>query len=120
LANDRSGEGTAQHQLTLLGALPCQLGAPAQQNFTQVTDSSIDCCGQVDLTIIAIITIIDAIVTETDYFGAHSVPRESLCRQDEHQQLTSYDLAERQSGRGLRESALTAYACTLVIAAFKR
>jgi hypothetical protein len=71
----RSGISSAQHQLTLLRSLARVLGTPTRQNFTQVSDSNIYGCLQVDLTISA---IVDTIVAEHKYFGAHSSLRESF------------------------------------------
>jgi len=78
VVNDKSGKCAAQHQFALLRALPCYLGAPAQQNFTQVPDGDIYRSNQVNLTMIAMLR---AIIAETQYFGAHSsLPNQSAGR----------------------------------------
>src|SRR5271163_4069680 len=77
-AIDKPGIGTPQNRLALLRALPRCLGAPAQQNFTQVPDSDIHCGSQINLAVSA---IVHAIVAESQYFGAHvSLPNQSAGR----------------------------------------
>jgi len=64
-----------------LRALPCYLGAPAQQNFTQVSDGDIDCSNQVNLTVIATMAMFRAIIAEKQYFGTHAaLPNQSAGR----------------------------------------
>jgi hypothetical protein len=69
--NGNSEKCTAQHRLALLRALPCYVRAPAQQNLTQIPDRHVDGSYEIDLALGA---IVDAIVTQTQYFGAHALP----------------------------------------------
>ena len=93
LARDKSGECAAQRQFALLRALPRSLGAPANQDLTQIADGDIDGCRQIDL---AVGNIVAAIVTELDYFGGHSAPHSTNHPgQDGRRRLTSRDLADR-------------------------
>src|ERR1700761_9610127 len=68
LLTGKSAIGAPQCRLALLRTLPCRLGTPAGQNFTQVPDRDIDCGSQVNLGVSA---IVHAIVAEPQYFGAH-------------------------------------------------
>jgi len=104
LVNDISGKGKAQHRLALFRALPCHVGAPAHENFTQVPDSNIYRRHKVNLTIR---NIVHVIVIKHKYFGAHLLLRESLCWQNEDQELMSGDLAQ-SIDVAVRESTPTA------------
>ncbi len=65
------GKRTAQHRLAFFSALPRRLGAPAQQNFTQIPDRHVDGSYEIDLALSA---IVDAIVAQTQDFGTHASP----------------------------------------------
>ena len=77
-----------QRRFALFRALPCCLGAPAQQNFAQIPDRDIHGGRQVNVIGSA---IVGTIVTKPQYFSAHPALRESLCRQDGGHRLTRRD-----------------------------
>jgi hypothetical protein len=69
--NGNSGKRTAQHRLALFRTPPCHIRAPAQQNLTQIPDRHVDGSYEIDLTPG---TIVNAIIAQTQYFGAHALP----------------------------------------------
>ena len=77
LPSGRPGKRAAQHLFALLRALPCGLGAPARQDFSEVPDRDIDRCREIDPIVGG---IFETIVTQPEDFGAHASLHESLRR----------------------------------------